>query len=72
MSDDVNRPAHYTQHAVECIDVIEMLDLGFHVGNVLKYLWRAKHKGNYVRDLEKARWYLDREIERAKKWGGEK
>lgn len=64
MSDPVNHPAHYTQHpnGIECIDVVE--PLGFCVGNAIKYLWRAGLKGDALEDLKKARWYVDREIQR--------
>lgn len=63
--DDVNRPAHYTQFPVEVIEITE--HLGFCIGNVVKYCCRAKFKGNELKDLEKAQWYLNREIERVKK-----
>lgn len=59
--DPVNNPKHYTQYDVECITIAEQM--GFNLGNVLKYLWRADLK-NGVQDLEKARWYLTREIDR--------
>lgn len=65
MSDDmVNHPPHYTSSpsGVECIDVVEHLP--FCVGNAIKYLWRAGLKGAAVEDLRKARWYIDREIQR--------
>jgi hypothetical protein len=67
MSNAVDHPLHYNSHGsgVECIDVVEWM--GFSLGNAIKYIWRADHKGNAVEDLEKARWYLDREIERRKK-----
>lgn len=62
--DMVNEPPHYTQHpsGVECIQVTEHMN--FCLGNAIKYIWRAGSKGNAVEDLRKARWYLDREIER--------
>ncbi|HEY9315814.1 DUF3310 domain-containing protein [Williamsia sp.] len=62
--DPVNHPAHYTEHpsGVECIQITE--HMGFCLGNAVKYIWRADLKGNAVEDLEKARWYLDREIAR--------
>lgn len=60
--DTVERPRHYTFGAIEVIDAIEAWQLGFHLGNVVKYVARAGHKGNYLEDLRKARWYLDREI----------
>lgn len=67
MADMVNNPPHYTSHAsgIECIDVVQ--SMGFCVGNAIKYLWRADHKGSAVEDLRKARWYIDREIDRRTK-----
>jgi hypothetical protein len=65
--DPVAHPRHYTFGAIEVIDAIEAWALGFHLGNVVKYLARAAHKGKYLEDLRKARWYLDREIKRAQK-----
>ncbi|MEZ6100262.1 MAG: DUF3310 domain-containing protein [Pirellulaceae bacterium] len=62
--DSVTRPCHYTFGVVEVIDAIEAWQLGFHLGNVVKYVARAAHKDNYGEDLRKARWYLDREIQR--------
>ena len=66
-SDAVNHPKHYTSHpsGVECIDVAE--HYGFSVGNAIKYLWRAGLKDDAIQDLEKARWYINREIEKRKK-----
>jgi len=63
----VNHPDHYNAHpsGVECIDVVEHMT--FNVGNAIKYLWRAGHKGDTVEDLRKARWYVDREIKRLSK-----
>jgi len=60
--DPVNRPTHYTSHpsGVECIQIVE--EFNFCVGNAIKYLWRAGLKGDALEDLEKARWYVDREI----------
>lgn len=62
MSDMVNHPPHYTSHpsGIECIQITE--HMSFCVGNAIKYLWRADEKGNAVEDLEKARWYIEREI----------
>jgi hypothetical protein len=62
--DPVAHPRHYTFGGIEVIDAIEAWSLGFHLGNVVKYVARAAHKGSYLEDLRKARWYLDREIER--------
>lgn len=61
-ADPVNHPSHYTQGKIEVIDFIEDQKLGFHEGNVVKYVARAEHKGNQLEDLKKARWYLDRLI----------
>lgn len=60
--DPVNHPAHYTGHpsGVECIQITE--HMSFCRGNAMKYIWRAGDKGNEVQDLEKAIWYLQREI----------
>ncbi len=62
MSDPVNHPTHYTQGPIEVIEIIEGFDLNFHLGNVIKYVLRASHKGKRLQDLKKARWYLDRFI----------
>lgn len=64
MNDPVNHPTHYTSHpaGVECITVVE--HYSFNIGNAIKYLWRAGLKGDAVEDLEKARWYVNRELER--------
>lgn len=64
MSDDViNHPPHYIRKGIEAIDVIEAFGLGFHLGNVVKYVLRAGRKSNGDEDLRKARWYLDRRID---------
>jgi len=66
LNDPVNHPKHYTSHpsGVECITVTE--HMGFNVGNAIKYLWRADLKGSTIEDLEKAAWYVNREIKRRK------
>lgn len=61
-SDPVNHPAHYKVGGIETIDFIEAKRLGYNLGNVVKYVTRADHKGNRKQDLEKAKWYLEREI----------
>lgn len=62
----VDHPAHYggEHNPYEAIKVIEAWDLGFHLGNCVKYICRAGRKGQEqaIDDLRKARWYLDREI----------
>ncbi len=61
-ADNVNHPAHYKVGGIETIDFIEAKSLNYHLGNVVKYVTRADHKGDRLENLEKARWYLDREI----------
>lgn len=59
---DATNPPHYRQHpsGVECIQITEHFN--FNLGNVIKYVWRAGLKGDANEDLEKALWYLNREI----------
>lgn len=68
MKENVNHPEHYNRHpsGVECIDIVRHMN--FNLGNVIKYLWRAGLKeGNAdIQDLEKAKWYLEDEINRVK------
>ena len=71
MSDQVNHPSHYKQGRVEAIEVIEDVVagapdsvIGYLVGQTLKYLLRAWHKGNTMQDLQKAAWYLNRAIDK--------
>jgi len=69
MSDPVNHPSHYTSSpsGIECIQVTEHMN--FCIGNAVKYLWRAGLKGDAVEDLKKARWYVEREIQRIESGG---
>jgi hypothetical protein len=63
--DVVNHPSHYTSHpsGVECIQVTEHMN--FNLGNATKYVWRADLKSDDpIQDLQKARWYIEREIRR--------
>ena len=62
----INHPQHYNQ-GIEAIDYIESHKMNFNIGNVIKYVTRAKHKGTELEDLKKASWYLNREIERLEK-----
>ncbi len=69
-ADAVNHPKHYTLGAIgaiEVIDAIEAWKLGFHLGNCVKYIARADHKGSRLEDLKKAKWYLERAIAREEK-----
>lgn len=61
----VDHPAHYAEgRKFEPIDVIEDWGLGFCLGNAVKYISRAGRKEDYLNDLEKAKWYLEREIKK--------
>lgn len=64
--DNVNHPSHYTDGKIEVIDYIEDKQLGYHLGNAVKYISRAGKKDptKKVEDLRKAAWYINREIER--------
>lgn len=64
MTDLVNHPPHYTSHpsGIECIQITE--HMGFNLGNAVKYIWRADLKADTMEDLRKARWYIDREIQK--------
>lgn len=66
--DNITKPIHYNLskakcdcgRLIECIDVTRTMN--FNLGNVIKYIWRAEHKGKTLEDLKKARWYLDDQI----------
>jgi len=63
MTDNVNKPEHYRQGEIECIDAIESALTpeefrGYCKGNALKYIWRERHKGGNE-SLRKAQWYID-------------
>ena len=62
-ADPVNHPAHYKVGGIETIDFIEAKRLNYNMGNAVKYITRADHKGNRKQDLEKAIWYLRRELD---------
>ena len=68
MSSKVDHPSHYNK-GVEAIVVIESWNLNFNLGNVIKYVLRAPYKGTEIEDLEKARFYITREIERLQSAG---
>lgn len=65
-TDLINHPKHYNSHpsGVECVDIAECFN--FNVGNAVKYLWRAglKEAADELDDLRKAKWYIEREIQR--------
>jgi hypothetical protein len=60
--DQVNNPKHYTSHpsGIECLEITR--HMGFNLGNVIKYIWRADLKGKNIEDLKKAAFYLQDEI----------
>lgn len=68
--DPVNSPKHYTDTKIEVIDYIEDKNLGFCLGNAIKYISRAgrkqsagmNNKEKTIQDLEKAIWYVNRRI----------
>ena len=60
----VDHPSHYTQGKIEVIDFIEDQKLDFRLANVIKYICRARYKGDEAGDLKKAAWYLNRFIEK--------
>ncbi|MFM9367568.1 DUF3310 domain-containing protein [Streptomyces sp. Da 82-17] len=64
--DVVKHPSHYTSHpsGIECIEITKHMN--FTLGSAMKYLWRAGLKDDAIQDLEKARQYIDIEIQRLK------
>ena len=70
MSELINHPPHYTSHParcmcgtpIECIQVTEHMP--FNIGNAIKYLWRMDNKGKTMEDMQKAIWYIHREMKR--------
>lgn len=65
MNDNVNHPSHYTDGKIEVIEFIEDKKLNYHRGNAIKYICRAgkKNPDKEIEDLQKAIWYINREIE---------
>lgn len=65
--DEIRKPRHYTQGAVECIDAIESMigdesAIDYCRAQAVKYLWRLPHKGKPLEDAQKAQFYVDRII----------
>lgn len=60
----VNHPSHYNQGNIEVIDFIEDWKLDFTTANIIKYVVRAPYKNNALEDLKKAKFYLERLINR--------
>ena len=67
MSDPVIRPSHYNWHpsGVECMEIAS--EFNYFLGNAIKYIWRADHKGKPIEDLKKARNCIDLELQRRAK-----
>ena len=69
MSDPINHPPHSTStpSGIECIDVVEHMN--FNLGCAVKYIWRAglKEGSDQLTDLQKAMWYINREIQRVQR-----
>ena len=65
--EEINHPYHYNQGSIEVIDAIEDWKLGFNLGNAVKYIARAKAKGQEEKDIRKAIWYLQRHLGENKK-----
>ena len=58
----INHPEHYKGNKYEAIDIIDDYQLGFNLGNAVKYILRAGKKGDTAEDLKKAKGYIDHEI----------
>ena len=69
MNDVVNHPSHYTDGKIEVIEFIEDKNLNYHKGNAIKYICRAGKKDpqKEIEDLQKAIWYINREIRNIKR-----
>lgn len=69
MGDVVNHPSHYTDGKIEVIEFIEDKNLNYHRGNAIKYICRAGKKDpqKEIEDLQKAIWYINREIRNLKR-----
>lgn len=64
MSNAVDHPSHYNRGKIEVIDFIEDQNLNFNLGSTVKYICRAGFKDDIIQDLQKAAWYINREIKR--------
>lgn len=66
-SDTVKSLSYYNMGDIEVIEVIEDWKLNFNLGNAIKYIARCEHKGTKKQDLEKAKWYIERELQKVDK-----
>jgi len=60
----VDHPDHYQGQGIEVIDIIDSFELDFYRGNIVKYILRADKKQNEIEDLKKAKWYIDKLIQK--------
>ena len=60
----ITNPNHYNKWSIQPIDIIEEWELNFSLGNVIKYIARHRDKGTPITDIQKALWYLERELKR--------
>lgn len=63
----VNHPSHYQSDNLETIEVIDEFKLNFNLGNTIKYILRCGRKTDAIEDLQKAQWYIKREIDKRMK-----
>ena len=61
---NTTNPNHYNKWSIQPIDIIEEWELNFSLGNVIKYIARHRDKGTPITDIQKALWYLERELKR--------
>ena len=64
MKETINHPDHYKGNRFEAIDIIEDYELNFNLGSTLKYVLRAGKKNDAIEDLQKAEWFIKRELDR--------
>ena len=64
MTEKINHPKHYQGNQFEAIDIIEDYELNFNLGSAIKYILRAGKKDNEIEDLQKAEWFIKRELDR--------
>ena len=63
-NESVDHPDHYQGQGIEVIDIIDSFELDFYRGNIIKYILRADKKQNEIEDLKKAKWYIDKLIQK--------
>jgi len=63
-NESVDHPDHYQGQGIEVIDIIDSFELDFYRGNIIKYILRADKKKNELEDLKKAKWYIDKLIQK--------